>query len=243
MGISCYVLTLKFSGLGSRGPTDLWSTHCVLYAAEKGGTKMQRLGAALLSAQGVPPIICWNCCEKPRAPNWDTRSHSGQVVLSSSGPTHSSMKTGIIQSFEGCWCFTQIPAPHPFCDVLILKWSHPVPFPGRMPSASGTAQVLLWVSVKRAGCWSPTGSQAESVKQLISVSFPVRLPSLTPHLSLCFFSPHPSRIIYLTSLGVEDIQCFVLSGKRDVSRAEFWTLHRSKINEGKCSPLPTNFRL
>lgn len=166
-------------------------------------------------------------------------------VLSSPRPTHGSMKTGISQNLEeGCNVLHRF-LPH----TQSLLWCadsemiSAVPFLVGMPSASGTAQVLQWVSVKRAGCWSPTGSQAESVKQLISVCVPVHLPSLTPHISLCFFSPHPSRVIYLTRLGVGKIQGFVFSGKRDVSTAEFWTLHTGRIKEGKCSPLPTNLRL
>lgn len=131
MGISCYVLILKFAGLESRVPTDLWSIHCVLPVPppEKRGTKMQCLGAALLSVQGVAPVICWNCCEKPPAPNWDTRSHSGQVVLSSPGQLRAPWRLALAKILKKVVIFytDSCPTPNPFCDGLILAWSHPVP--------------------------------------------------------------------------------------------------------------------
>lgn len=178
------------------GPEDpLISETLIVYcmSPEKGRIKMQCLGAASLSAQGVAPTVCWSCCEKPPAPNWETRRSSGQVVLSSPGQLTAPWRLALVKILKRIVIFytDSCPIPNPFCDVLILELSHPVPFLGGMPSASGTAQIFQWVLVKRAGCWSPTESQAESVKQLISMCFSVHLPSLTPHISLCFYLTSP----------------------------------------------------
>lgn len=110
-------------------PEDLLiSQTLIVYcmSPEKGGTKMQCLGAALLSVQGVAPIICWNCCEKPPAPNWDTRSHSGQVVLSSLGQLTAPWRLALAKILKKVVMFTQIPAAHSISFVMCWFWNDPM---------------------------------------------------------------------------------------------------------------------
>lgn len=108
-----------------------WPPKCSLCIAcpqRMDGHSWQRLDAALLSAQGVAPVICWNCCERPLATSSDRRSRSGQVVLSPPSTAQGSTKTAVSRNLEeGCpWCFAQIPAPR-----YSLSWcaaSEMIPF-------------------------------------------------------------------------------------------------------------------
>lgn len=118
------------------------------------------------------------------------------------------------------WCFTQI-LPHTpsplWCADSEMILSCAIPWGDALSSRHSSDLAVgfseeSWVLVSHGILsWAPFCVCSSAS------------PSLTPHLALCCISPHPSRVIYLTSLGVGTIQCFAFSGKRDTSRAEFFT--------------------